>query len=163
MNSRAWMLFAATLVSPAWAQEPAAAHLIVDIRSPEIRKIVQQNAETQYAQVVQVNEVKTRNTSLEDAFITEVETVEAPPVLKQPVQQTSQEIVFPPAVEGLMSVIFDTVVEEALDGLLGVQEEVWLSCEGRDMLEASRVKYEKCPGRDNPPHNAPEGKLPQAR
>lgn len=60
MISRAWMLLAAALVSPAWSQEAAAvppkvASQSFDLHSPSIQQLVRDTAATQYtlAQVVE--------------------------------------------------------------------------------------------------------------
>jgi hypothetical protein len=53
MISRAWMLLAAALVSPAWSQEAVAPHRVVpesfDLRSESLQKIVRDTVATQFA------------------------------------------------------------------------------------------------------------------
>ena len=61
MISRAWMLLAAALVSPAWSQEAAAVPPKVtpqsfDLHSASMQKLVRDTAATQYAPVLRVED-----------------------------------------------------------------------------------------------------------
>jgi hypothetical protein len=121
MLSRAWMLLAAALVSPAWSQEAAAPQKVTppafDMHSASIQQIVRNTAATQYAptQLVEEEQPPRRQPAV----------VEDPDPL--PVTPASS----PAAPAPVLPSLWDGALSSLVDSLLGTDEDEDLALEAQ--------------------------------
>jgi hypothetical protein len=138
MISRAWMLLAAALVSPAWSQ----ATETFDLRSPAMQKLVRDTAATQYAPVLTVEEVppQRKPASLEDEDLAPIETA---PELRAP----SSVPTSPPAPRWfrILFEAVDEILEPDEDLELEAQYRAWNFCLANNRDKPTDQRNRSCP------------------
>ena len=145
MNTRAYLL-AALLVSPVWSQEPAAespkpSAPSFDLRSEAIKKIVRDNASTQFAYVQVVEKAPVKSQTAAFKYVPP-EKPEAP--VHEPPRQLPAES---PQSGGFVSAMFDILVDE----LLGIEDDdvtasnLILRCRMQKEIKSSPPGPDRCP------------------
>jgi hypothetical protein len=142
MNPRAF-LFAALLVPPVMAQEPAPAPAF-DLRSDAIRQIIRETAATQFA------DVREAEPAASDTRTTEF--VYEPPEPRAPVQEAKINLPEPtPGPDGFLSQVLSIVIDEALgidDGDRITASNEMLQCRVQKETRNSPPGVDNCPSAD---------------
>jgi len=137
MISRAWILLAAALVSPAWSQEAAAVPPKVtpqsfDLRSASIQQLVRETAATQYAPTLVVEEEPSQQKPASLASMN-IESTEDP----APVRSAPATTPAPPPAPRWFKILFGAVegiLEPDEDHEFDARYAAWNAClkENRD-------------------------------
>ena len=146
MNSRAFLVVGALLVSPAWSQEPAPQAAVLtpqsfDRNSESIKKIVRDAAATQSAPVQLTEEKPAKRDPATVIYV--------PPEKPAPVSEPPRRLPdASPRSDGFLSAVFETILDEVLD--IEADDDITSS---NEMLRCRVQKEQKTapPGIDNCP------------
>jgi hypothetical protein len=149
MNPRAWLL-ATLLASPVWSQEPAAetpkpSGPSFDLRSDAIKKIVNETASTQFADVREAEKPSAKSENADFKYVPPEKPV-APP--REPPRKLPTP---PPREDGFLSQVVDILFDEML-GTDDVDEvtvsNLLLRCRVQKDLKTSPPGTDGCPSMD---------------
>jgi hypothetical protein len=146
MKSRAWILLAAALVSPAWSQVPAPAApgvtlRSIDLNSAAIKQIIRDTAATQYSTARLVAQSPARQEPARHEAISVASTSPEPPAHRTPSLRPA-----PPAVlrDGILTGLIDALLDDDGDHPEAAPNAAFESCLWNYRDQTSTQRQQSC-------------------